>query len=261
MDKIFIDLPEGKKVYFISDMHLGAGGYGRTMDKEHLLLSFLDEIKQDCATLLICGDMFDFWYEWKKVVPKGYVRLLGKLAEYTDKGIPVYFFAGNHDMWAGEYFVKHIGMVQYYDTAEFDISGKRFLVGHGDGLGPGDKKFKLMKWLFKNNVARWLFSHLLHPDIAIGIADYFSRRSRSATGTGDSIYMGDDKEWIYLFCKETEEKEHYDYYVFGHRHLLIDKKIGNDARYVNLGDWLTFYTYGVWNGQTFEIKNYLPNEH
>ena len=257
MEKIRIELKDGKKVYFISDTHLGIGGSLRTIEKEKKVVAWLDEMRDTCAALIMCGDMFDFWYEWKKVVPRGYIRLMAAIARYTDNGIPVYFFTGNHDMWSNNYMVEHLGVCQYHDPVEMEISGRRFLVGHGDGLGPGDHKFKAMKALFKNKVARWLFSHLLHPDWAVGVADYFSRRSRTATGTGDKIYMGDDKEWLYLYCRDTLARgDKYDYFVFGHRHLLIDKTLEGGSRYVNLGDWLTYDSYGVWDGSKFEIKYY-----
>ena len=189
MEKITIDLKAGESVYFASDMHLGSGGFLRTREKEKLLLRWMDRIRPDCGALVLCGDVFDFWYEWKKVVPKGYVRLLGKLAQWTDEGIPVYFFSGNHDMWAKDYFARELGVEMFHEPREFDISGKRFFVGHGDGLGPKDHRFKMMKAVFKNPVARWLFSHLLHPDFAMRTADYFSRRSRAATGCSQNTYL------------------------------------------------------------------------
>ncbi len=259
MEKIKISLPEGKSVYFASDMHLGVRGFLHTREKEKLIVRWMDEIRPDCHVLVLCGDVFDFWYEWKKVVPKGYVRILAKIAEFVDAGIPVYYFSGNHDMWAKDYFVEETGVVLFHEPREFDISGKRFFVGHGDGLGPKDRKFKMMKALFKNRFARWLFSHLLHPDFAIRLADYFSRRSRTATGRSENTYLGDDCEWLYMFCTDTLKKEHFDYFIFGHRHLAIDKRLEERARYINLGDWLTFYTYGQWDGREFHLKTY-PND-
>ncbi len=254
MEKITIDLKAGKSVYFASDMHLGAGGFLRTRAKERLLLRWMDRIRPDCGALVLCGDVFDFWYEWKKVVPKGYVRLLGKLAQWTDEGIPVYFFSGNHDMWAKDYFARELGVGMFHEPREFDISGKKFFVGHGDGLGPKDHRFKMMKAVFKNPVVRWLFSHLLHPDFAMRTADYFSRRSRAATGCSQNTYLGDENEWLYQFCVDTLKGQHYDYFVFGHRHLPIDKPLAGGARYINLGDWITFYTYGQWDGKQFALK-------
>lgn len=261
MEKVQIPLEEGKSVYFASDMHLGAGGHLNTRDRERLLVDWLRDIRPSCGALVLCGDVFDFWYEWKNVVPKGYVRIMGEIASFADAGIPVYFFTGNHDMWAKNYFPEELGVVQYYDPVEMDISGKRFFIGHGDGLGPGDHKFKTMKSLFKNRVARWMFSHLLHPDFALDVAGYFSRRSRAATGTGDKTYLGNDREWLHMFCMGKLGKgEYYDYFIFGHRHLALDKPLPGGSRYINLGDWLTYFTYGQWDGSEFYLKEYPHGE-
>ena len=257
MDIITIDLPEGKSVFFASDTHLGSGGgHLHTRERERLFVRWLEEIRPQCVALVLCGDVFDFWYEWRKVVPRGYVRVLAAIAGFTDAGIPVYYFSGNHDMWAQDYFVQETGVRLFHDPREFRIGGRRFFVGHGDGLGPNDRKFKMMKSLFKNRAARWFFSHLLHPDFAIRIADYFSRRSRTATGRSDNTYLGDDREWLYLFCTDTLRREHYDYFIFGHRHLALDKTLEDGSRYINLGDWLTYYTYGQWDGREFHLKTY-----
>lgn len=137
-----MQLPPGKKVYFLSDFHLGAPDQVQSLAREKKIVAFLEEVRHDAATIFIVGDMFDFWYEYRKVVPKGYVRLLGKLAEITDSGIPIHFFVGNHDMWMTDYFQKELNIPVYFKPVPFEFSGKKFLVGHGDGLGPGDHGYK-----------------------------------------------------------------------------------------------------------------------
>src|SRR3954469_8732024 len=190
-----------KKIYFLSDFHLGAPNPAASLIREKKIIKFLDEIKHDAGTIFIVGDLFDFWYEYKKVVPKGYVRILGKLAELTDSGIPIHFFVGNHDMWMNGYFEKELNIKVYHHPAEFDLNGKKFFIGHGDGLGPGDHKYKFMKKVFRNKVSRLLFGSL-HPRHGIGLADYFSRKSRAATGKTDEHFLGEDKEWLIVFSKE-----------------------------------------------------------
>ena len=217
------------------------------------LLSFEKKYRVRGGTL-IGGDLFDFWYEYKKVVPKGFVRILGKLAEITDSGIPVHFFVGNHDMWMTDYFQKELNIPVYFEPVPFEFNGKKFLVGHGDGLGPGDHGYKFIKKVFSSKLCQWLFARL-HPNFGIGIANYFSRKSRIATGDSDEKFLGEEKEWLVIYCKEILAKKHFDFLVFGHRHLPLDIKISN-SRYINLGDWIRYFTYGVFDGTTFELKKF-----
>ncbi len=244
-----------KKIYFLSDFHLGAPNATASLIREKKIIQFLDEIKNDAAEIFILGDLFDFWYEYKKVVPKGYVRILGKLAELSDSGIPLYFFVGNHDMWMNDYFQKELNIPVFFEPKEFIYSGKKFLIGHGDGLGPGDHGYKFIKKIFRNKVCQWFFG-ILPPYIGMGIAGYFSRKSRAQTGQTDEVFLGEDKEWLVQYSKEILQKQHYDYFVFGHRHLPLDIKLNDTSRYINLGDWIKYNSYAVFDGNDMTLTYY-----
>lgn len=244
-----------KSIFFLSDFHLGAPNYESSLIREKKVVSFLDSIKDKASEIFIVGDMFDFWYEYKKVVPKGYVRLLGKLAELTDKGIPIHFFLGNHDMWMRGYFEKELNIPVYHEPKVFERNGKRFFIGHGDGLGPGDHGYKFIKKVFRNPVCQWLFG-LLHPSIGIGIANYFSKKSREKTGISDQDFMGEDKEWLIIFSKEILTTQHYDYFIFGHRHYPLDLKLNDKSRYINLGDWISNFTYATFDGNDVQLHKW-----
>jgi len=249
------ELPPNKKIYFLSDFHLGAPDYNSSLVREKKVVAFLESIRHDAAEIFIVGDIFDFWYEYKKVVPKGYVRLLGKLAEITDSGIPVHVFIGNHDMWMGGYFEKELNIPVYYEPKVFNWNNKRFFIGHGDGLGPGDHGYKFLKKVFRNPVCQWAFGQI-HPTWGIGIANYFSRKSRVKTGTSDEIFLGEDGEWLIIFCRQTLAKEHFDYFIFGHRHLPMDHRLTEKSRYINLGDWIRNFTYATFDGNDVELKKW-----
>ena len=244
-----------KKIYFLSDFHLGAPNATDSLLREKKIIRFLEEIKTTAAQIFIVGDLFDFWYEYKKVVPRGYVRILGKLAAITDAGIPVHFFVGNHDMWMKDYFQQELNIPVYFEPVNFEFNGKKFLVGHGDGLGPGDKGYKFIKQLFRNKACKWLFG-VLPPALGMGIAHYFSRKSRAQTGQTDEKFLGEDKEWLIIYCKQLLQKEYYDYLIFGHRHLPIDFALTEKSRYINLGDWIKYFSYAVFDGQNLELKYY-----
>jgi UDP-2,3-diacylglucosamine hydrolase len=246
-----------KKIYFLSDFHLGAPDAAASLVREKKVVQFLDDIKQDAAEIFIVGDLFDFWYEYRNVVPKGYVRILGKMAELTDSGIPIHFFVGNHDMWMKDYFQKELNTAVYFEPVEFCFSGKKFLVGHGDGLGPGDKGYKFIKKIFRNRICQWMFG-ILPPYLGIGLADYFSRKSRAKTGKTDEVFLGEEKEWLVIYAKEVLQKQHFDYFIFGHRHLPLDIKLNNDSRYINLGDWIKYFSYAVFDGEDLSL-NYYKN--
>ncbi len=248
-------MAQSKKIYFLSDFHLGAPDASTSLLREKKVCSFLDEIKHDAAEIFIVGDLFDFWYEYKKVVPKGYVRILGKMAEITDAGIPIHFFVGNHDMWMRDYFQTELNIKVYFEPAEFNFSGKRFLLGHGDGLGPEDRGYKFIKKLFRHPLSKWLFG-ILPPVLGIGLADYFSLKSRAKTGKTDEIYLGEEKEWLVIYSKEILQKEHFDYFIFGHRHLPLDIKLNNSSRYINLGDWIKYFSFAVFDGTDITLKYY-----
>lgn len=249
-----------KKIYFLSDFHLGAPDHATSLQREKMLVKFLHQIKEDAAEIFIVGDMFDFWYEYRKVVPKGFVRILGKLGEITDSGIPVHFFVGNHDMWMKDYLTEELNIKVYFDPVEFTFHGKKMLVGHGDGLGPGDHGYKRLKKIFRNPVCQWLFG-ILPPAIGMGVANYMSRRSRAQTGSVEEVFLGGDKEWLVQYCQYKLQQKHYDYFVFGHRHLPIYYQLQPDSYYINLGDWIRYYTYAVFDGEKFELLSYNNMEH
>lgn len=242
----------GKKIYFASDFHLGVPTYEKSLEREHKIVKWLDSIKADAEELYLLGDVFDFWFEYRTVVPRGYVRLLGKLAELSDSGIKIHYFTGNHDMWTFDYLEKELNVIIYRVPIEISYNGKAFYIGHGDGLGPGDHGYKFIKKVFASKVCQWLFARL-HPNFGIGIANYFSKKSRIATGTTDEKFLGEEKEWLVIYSKEILAKKHFDYLIFGHRHLPLDIKI-DSSRYINLGDWIQYFTYGVFDGAEFELK-------
>jgi UDP-2,3-diacylglucosamine hydrolase len=244
---------EQKNIYFLSDFHLGAPDYSSSIQREKRIVAFLDSIKEKASHIFILGDLFDFWYEYKKVVPKGFVRILGKLAELTDKGIIIDFFVGNHDMWMNGYFEKELGITVYHEPKEYTFYDKKFFIGHGDGLGPGDHRYKFIKKIFRNKFSQRIFG-ALHPGTGIGLADYFSRKSRAATGKTDEQFLGEDKEWLIIFCREMLKKKHYDFFIFGHRHYPLDFKLSETSSYINLGDWIKYDSYAVFDGETLSLQ-------
>lgn len=254
-----MQIPIGKKIYFLSDFHLGAPDHVASLEREKLIIRFLDEIKNNAAEIFLVGDMFDFWYEYKRVVPKGYVRLLGKLAELSDAGIPMHFFVGNHDMWMRDYFETELNIPVYYEPKEFERNGKKFLIGHGDGLGPGDHGYKRLKKIFRNPFCKWLFG-VLPPVLGMGLAHYLSRRSRAQTGAAEEKFLGEDKEWLILYSKETLAKKYFDFFVFGHRHLAIDYRLDKGSRYINLGDWIRYNSYAVFDGHSMVLTSYTGKD-
>ncbi len=245
-------MSEKTKIYFASDFHLGAPDHDRSLAREKRIVAWLDEIKKDAAEIYLMGDLFDFWFEYKYSIPKGYTRLLGKIAELTDSGIPVILFTGNHDMWMFDYLNKELGVTIHRKPIEKVYSDKKFFLGHGDGLGPGDHGYKFIKAVFANPVCQWLFARI-HPNLGIGIANYWSGKSRMAQGK--ETFKGEENEFLISFIKEKEKSEHFDYYIFGHRHLPLEIKIGNSL-YINLGEWVNFSTYAVFDGEKLELKEF-----
>ncbi|MEI8060072.1 MAG: UDP-2,3-diacylglucosamine diphosphatase [Ferruginibacter sp.] len=250
-----MNLLNNKNIYFLSDFHLGIPTSEASLIREKKIVQFLTEAQKNAAQIFIMGDLFDFWYEYKKVVPKGYVRILGKLAEITDSGIPIHFFVGNHDMWMKDYFQKELNISVYFDPTHFEFNGKKFLIGHGDGLGPGDHGYKFMKRIFRNKFCQSIFG-IIPPQLGIGLANYLSRKSRAKVGDTDKVFLGEDKEWLIIYCKELLKKEQFDYFIFGHRHLPITCKLPGGATYINLGDWIKYNSYAVFDGTDLTLKYY-----
>lgn len=250
-----VNLDPGKKVYFASDQHFGIPNATESRKREDRFIRWMDEIKADAQIIFLMGDLFDFWHEWKYVVPKGYIRVLGKIAELKDSGIEIYFFVGNHDLWMKNYFQEELGIPVFFEKQYFEINNRQFLLAHGDGLGPGDKGYKRMKKVFTNPLAQWAF-RWLHPDIAMRIANYMSQKNKMISGDEDKQFLGEDKEFLILYSKEKLKTEKINYFVYGHRHLPMVLDLSPDSKYVNLGDWISYFTYGVFDGNSFGLKTY-----
>jgi len=249
-----------KNIYFLSDFHLGVPTKEESLVREKLVVQFLNEIEDKAVEIFIVGDIFDFWYEYKYVVPRGYTRLLGKLAELSDLGIKLHFFVGNHDMWVTNYFQQELNMEVYFEPQSFERSGKKFLVGHGDGLGPGDKGYKRLKKVFRNPFCQWAFG-VLPPVIGMGLANYFSRRSRAKTSHVEETFFGEENEWLIIYSKKILKEKSYNFFIFGHRHLPIDYRLSENSRYINLGEWMNFFTYAVFDGNDVQLLSFLGKEH
>jgi UDP-2,3-diacylglucosamine hydrolase len=252
---VTINTSENKKVYFASDQHFGAPTAAASFPREKKFVAWLDEIKDDAEAIFLLGDLFDFWFEYKTVVPKGFVRVLGKLAALKDAGIPIYFFVGNHDLWMNDYFEKELNIPVYHAPKEFLINNKKMLIGHGDGLGPEDKGYKRMKKVFTFPFFKWLF-RWLHPDIGVKLGQYMSVKNKLISGDEDANFLGEENEWLVQYCKRKLASNHYDYFVFGHRHLPLEIKLQKDSMYVNLGDWIQYFTYGVFDKNELHLKKY-----
>lgn len=244
-----------QKIYFASDFHLGVPSYEESLKREKLIVQWLEEAAKDASEIFLVGDIFDFWFEYKRAVPRGFTRLLGTISKITDKGIPVHVFTGNHDMWIFDYLPKECGVILHREPIERTFGSKKFLIGHGDGLGPGDYGYKFLKKVFASKVCQWLFARL-HPNFGIWLANHSSKYSRATTGENDRVFLGDDKEWLVVYCKEFLQKKHIDYFIFGHRHLPLEIDLGKGSKYINLGEWLHYRTFAVLDGEQLELKTY-----
>jgi UDP-2,3-diacylglucosamine hydrolase len=243
-----------KKIYFASDFHLGVPDHASSLVREKRIVRWLDSIAHDASDIYLVGDLFDFWFEFKTVVPKGFVRLLGKMAELNDSGIHLHVFHGNHYLWQFGYLEEEIGCMVYAKPITVTLGNKRFYIAHGDGLGPGQKWFKFILGIYRNYFFQRLFA-FFHPNIGILTANWFSHRSKQQTFSEYPKYLGDDKEYLVLHAKQIAATEPIDYFIFGHRHLPFDKIIGQ-SHVINLGDWMGYHTYAVFDGETVELKSY-----
>lgn len=267
-------LPE-KKIYFASDFHLGAPNHAESLKRERRLVSWLESIRYDAQMICLVGDLFDFWYEHKRVAPRGFVRFLGKLGELTDAGIEIIVFPGNHDMWMTDYFQKELNIKIFRKPLELIVHSSQFtssiqssavntqpqtvnfLITHGDGLGPGDYNYKLLQKVFESELARWAFGNLMHPDWALWLGQSWAQYSWKKHDKEElPVFLGDDKEWLLLYAKDEESKNHHDFYIFGHRHIELDRAINPQSRVMILGDWINYNTYALFDGKTMSLKNY-----
>jgi UDP-2,3-diacylglucosamine hydrolase len=250
-----IQLISGKKLYFASDFHLGVPDHASSIARERRIVKWLDSVSQDAQAIYLLGDIFDFWFEYRQAIPKGFIRFQGKLAELRDAGMPVYFFTGNHDMWMFDYFEKELGIVIYREPQVLEIGKQKLLIGHGDGLGPGDTTYKFLKKFFNSSICQWLFERI-HPNLGISIANYWSRQSRISNTSMEEKFQGEENEFLLTYCRELEKTSHHDFYVFGHRHLPLDLQVGENSRYINLGEWVHFNTYAEYDGQEIFLKTF-----
>lgn len=248
-----------KKLCFASDFHLGIENRFENRKRESTIIEWLNTFEDRFDVLFLVGDIFDFWFEYKHVIPKGHTRFLAKIAQLIEKGKEVHFFVGNHDLWMFDYLEEELGVIIHHQPFYYQIENKTFLIGHGDGLGPGDNGYKRMKKIFKNRFCQWLF-RWLHPDIGIRIASYSSMRSR-ASQKEPEIFLGSDKEWLNIYAEQKlKDQPEIDYFIFGHRHLPMDILLSNQkSRYFNLGDWIKFNTFLLFDGRDCEMHAYKNN--
>jgi UDP-2,3-diacylglucosamine hydrolase len=245
------------KIYFASDFHFGVPNYSTSREREDLVVSWLEEIRKDAAEIYLMGDIFDFWFEYAAVIPKGFIRFQGKLADLADSGIKITFFKGNHDMWMFDYFVKELGIQIISEELILERNGMKFYLHHGDGLGPGDAKYKILKKIFRSEFCQWLFARI-HPNLGLAIARKWSKHSRLQNNQKEE-FQDLEKEWLVSYSKELLLKEHYDFLIFGHRHLPLDVQLGN-SRYINLGEWMNFNSYAVFDGENLELRYFKKQE-
>ena len=250
-----MEIAQGKNIYFASDQHFGAPTPALSAPREQAFVAWLDHIKKDAAAVFLLGDLFDFWFEYKTVVPKGFVRVLGKLAELSDAGIPLHFFVGNHDMWMRDYLEKELNCRVYFTPQEFTLGEKSFLIAHGDGLGPHDYGYKRMKKIFKNPFFQWCF-RWIHPDWGMRLGHYLSVKNKLISGEEDAVFLGNDEEWLTQYAQRKYSQKPRDFFVFGHRHIPLDIRLNPQARYINLGDWIQHFTYATFDGNTMTLNTW-----
>ncbi|MDH5608077.1 MAG: UDP-2,3-diacylglucosamine diphosphatase [Cyclobacteriaceae bacterium] len=254
MKKLSIPVVPGRRIYFASDFHLGAPDRMQSLERERKIIRWLDQVKKDAAAIFLVGDIFDFWFEYPHVIPKGFIRFQGKLAEIRDMGIPLYFFHGNHDMWMFDYFQKELDIPIYRDSLILETGSHRLFIAHGDGLGPGDHTYKLLKKIFRSPLAQWAFKWL-HPSLGMALANSWSAKSRIANDIKGHDY-DESSEWLLDFCREMEIKDHHDYYIFGHRHLPLEIEVSPASQYINLGEWVLACTYAAYDGKTVNLLKF-----
>lgn len=250
-----IDSLEQKKIYFAADFHLGVPDHASSVAREKRIVSWLEQIRHDAHSIYLLGDIFDFWFEYRYTIPRGFTRFLGKLAELRDAGIPIIFFTGNHDMWMFDYFPQELGIPIYRKPVLLEVGGQRLLIGHGDGLGPGDHTYKMLKRLFNSRICQWLFARI-HPNLGMYIAHTWSRKSRITNLNRGERFESLDNEYLWIYCSEVERTQHHDFYIFGHRHLPLDLKVTETSRYINVGEWVNFNTYAVYDGENVRLEEF-----
>jgi UDP-2,3-diacylglucosamine hydrolase len=244
------------KIYFASDMHLGSDAFENPQDAEKRFVRWLDSIKNNASALYLLGDIFDFWFEYKKVVPRGFTRFLGKIAEMSDSGIEIHFFTGNHDIWVKDYLSRETGMIIHREPLRTQINGKTFFLAHGDGMGDTSHSFQLIRRIFHNRLCQVLFA-ALHPRWGVGFGYVWSNHSRKKKMLNPAPYFGEDKEHLALYAKEYIQKHPgTDYLIFGHRHILLDLKLSRQSRMMIIGDWIQYFSYAVFDGEELSLEQF-----
>lgn len=252
-----ITLQQGQKVYFVSDAHFGLPNREESLVRERKMIQWVEETRVDAAAYFLVGDIFDYWWEYKRSVPSGFVRLLAKFAELVESGIPVHFFWGNHDMWCRHnYFASELGWTVHQNELEVQINNKLFFIHHGDGLGGKDVGYNLLKWGFRNKFLQWGFSQL-HPDFGQWLGHTWS--SHRKYGQHENVFYNEG-EFLVDHARAKLKNKHYDFFVHGHRHTPVVYKLSEQSAYVNTGDWLQHFTYGVFDGNFFHLLNYPEGE-
>jgi UDP-2,3-diacylglucosamine hydrolase len=255
MQELSLTIPAGKKIYFASDFHFGVPNHAISVAREKKVVAWLNSIENEASDIFLMGDLFDFWFEYRKAIPKGFTRFLGKLAELQDNGINIHIFTGNHDLWMFDYLPMEIGSKVYKDPIVLNTGSCKLLIGHGDGLGPGDTTYKYLKKIFTSTIAQWLFARI-HPNLGIALAQRWSNSSRLSNMKLEERFQGEEREFLLAWCRQTESKLHHDFYIFGHRHLPLDLRVGEKSRYINLGEWVHFSPFAVFDGTTMEFKTF-----
>lgn len=249
-----MQLPAGKKIYFASDFHLGIPTREASLARERRLCRWMDAIREDAAMLYLVGDLFDVWFEYKNVIPKGHTRFLGKLAELRDNGLAIEAFTGNHDLWMRGYFEEELSIPVHHAPIRREYNGKRFLIAHGDGLGPGDHGYKILKKVLRSPFSQWLYRRI-HPDTGVGMAGWASGLGPKHIEDAEEIFQGAEKEYLVQYALGILQHEPMDYFIFGHRHLALDYPLPDtNAHYINLGDWIRYDSYAVFDGEVTVLK-------
>ncbi|HSV87392.1 MAG TPA: UDP-2,3-diacylglucosamine diphosphatase [Bacteroidales bacterium] len=250
-----MELQKGRKIFFVSDSHLGIPSYSESLFREKKLVKWLDTVRSEAAVIYLLGDIFEFWFEYQTVVPKGFARLLGKLAEITDSGIPVFFFTGNHDLWTFGYLEQEIGLKIFNEPVGISCNGKSFLIGHGDGLGPGDLSYKIAKRAYNSRLLQRIFSYF-HPGLGSKLVSLFTKKERYSNRSDLQAVVDPLNEKLVAYCNEILQSKHYDFFIFGHRHIPCDISLNGRARYINTGEWVNRFTYAVFDGNDMHLKTF-----
>jgi UDP-2,3-diacylglucosamine hydrolase len=252
-------MAERNRKYFASDLHLGMQPAEESLEREKLFVNWLEEIREDALELWLLGDVFDYWFEYKKVVPRGFTRFLGTLANLSDEGVEIHLIPGNHDIWIFDYLPSEINLKLHRKSIRKVWNGHHFLLGHGDGLHPGDRNYRMLQRVFKNRVLQWCYARI-HPNGSIRFAHWWSKKSRMKQGALGNFMGVEDEHQLQYARKELEKHPEMEYFIFGHRHIPYDIRIAENCRVICLGDWIGNFTYGIFDGKDFRLEQFLPGK-